>query len=148
MDKINLNSASAEQIDECIEGFGVERSRELVTYRDAHGGFHTWEEVDAAPGIDGVLLEKIKGAASIDTPSRPARSGEASIDLNTAGEQELEEILQIGPKRANRILAYRAEHGGIRNVEELDGIEGFDGALLERIRARTRSGGAAESGRS
>jgi DNA uptake protein ComE-like DNA-binding protein len=56
------------------------------------------------------------------------------IDINAASEEELVEVLQIDEATAARIAELRARQGGIRAAEDLAGLAGVDGALLQRVR--------------
>ena len=47
------------------------------------------------------------------------------VDLNRATQAELEALPGVGPKMAERILAYRAENGGFKSVDELDDVKGI-----------------------
>ena len=47
------------------------------------------------------------------------------VDLNKATQAELEVLPGVGPKMAERILAYRAENGGFKSVDELDEVKGI-----------------------
>ncbi len=49
----------------------------------------------------------------------------ASVDLNTATQAELESLPRIGPKLAERVLAYREAHGGFAQVSELIRVKGI-----------------------
>ena len=40
----------------------------------------------------------------------------------------------IGPVTAQKILDYRAEHGGFRSVDDLDAIPGIGPARIEQLR--------------
>lgn len=46
------------------------------------------------------------------------------VDLNTAGQTELEELPGVGPVMAGKILAWRTENGRFSRVEELQEIDG------------------------
>ncbi|HEY0715355.1 MAG TPA: helix-hairpin-helix domain-containing protein, partial [Polyangia bacterium] len=46
------------------------------------------------------------------------------------------EVLEIDEALADRIVAYRADQGGIRSLDDLADIEGVDARLLERMRER------------
>ena len=47
------------------------------------------------------------------------------VDLNKATQAELEVLPGVGPKMAERILAYRAENKSFRSVDELDEVKGI-----------------------
>jgi competence protein ComEA len=49
----------------------------------------------------------------------------AQVDLNTATATQLDSLPDIGPVTAERILAWRSEHGSFRRVEELQEVEGI-----------------------
>ena len=55
------------------------------------------------------------------------------INLNTAGEAELLALPGVGEVLAQRILAYRQEHGGFESVEELLNVEGIGEKRFEQI---------------
>lgn len=46
------------------------------------------------------------------------------VDLNTAGQAELEELPGVGPVMAGKILTWRTENGRFSRVEELQEIDG------------------------
>jgi DNA uptake protein ComE-like DNA-binding protein len=58
------------------------------------------------------------------------------IDVNAASEEELAEVLEIDEAVADRIVAHRADAGGIRSVDELAGLAGVDAAVLRRMREK------------
>ncbi|HZA32027.1 MAG TPA: ComEA family DNA-binding protein, partial [Propionibacteriaceae bacterium] len=47
------------------------------------------------------------------------------VDLNSATAAQLDSLPGVGPVTAERILAWRTEHGGFRRVEELQEVEGI-----------------------
>jgi competence protein ComEA len=82
------------------------------------------------------------GVASGAEAAGPAAASSAgagaplSLDLNTATEQQLEQLDGVGPATAAKIVAYRTQHGGIGSVDELDNVPGIGPAKLAAIRAQ------------
>ena len=56
------------------------------------------------------------------------------LDLNRATAEELVELPGIGPVLAERIVAFREEHGPFRSVEDLLQVSGIGEATLEALR--------------
>ncbi len=100
--------------------------------------FPTREEAERglyAPGSD---LSAGGGAAS---GSAGGQSGQAAllgdagkVDLNTATAQELCTLPGVGETRAAAIIAYRREHGGFSEPEELMQISGIGERSFEKMK--------------
>jgi competence protein ComEA len=58
-----------------------------------------------------------------------------TVDLNTADATALETLDGIGPALAQRILAYRAAHGGFRTVNDLQNVTGIGPKKFAAIKA-------------
>jgi competence protein ComEA len=56
-----------------------------------------------------------------------------SVDLNVAGESDLEALPGIGPALAARIIAYRDENGPFASIDELADVSGITPGLQEAI---------------
>lgn len=56
------------------------------------------------------------------------------VDLNKATQAQLEVLPGVGPKMAERILAYRAENGGFKSLDELDDVKGIGEKTLETLK--------------
>lgn len=57
-----------------------------------------------------------------------------SVNINTATQAELEALPGIGPKIAERIIAYRERRGGFRSIDELLNVKGIGPKKFERIK--------------
>ena len=74
--------------------------------------------------VGGIPLGKTEsGAASSNASVEYLRAN--PIDLNKATQAQLEVLPGVGPKMAERIIAYRAENGSFKSVDELDEVKGI-----------------------
>ena len=83
----------------------------------------------AAPLADGMQVlvpRRVPGAAGKTVGGR--------VSLSSATAAELDGLPGIGPVTAQKILDYRAEHGGFRSVDDLDAIPGIGPARIEQLR--------------
>ena len=55
------------------------------------------------------------------------------VNLNTAGQTELESLPQVGPVTAQSIISWRTEHGGFTSVDELLEVDGIGEVTLGKI---------------
>ena len=77
-------------------------------------------------------------------PSSDDREDGLLLDLNTATAQELELLPGIGPVLAQRIMDYRAQHGGFSSLEELEEVDGIGPARLQKLLPHLTIGGKKE----
>ena len=64
-EKINLNTADAETLA-YIPGIGPSKAQEIITMREANGGFKTMEELLSVRGIGDRTLEVIRQHGALD----------------------------------------------------------------------------------
>ncbi len=101
--------------------------------------------VAAAPGANAGVSAPSSGASSSNSgaampsgiPLAKTESGATSsnasteylranpVDLNKASQAQLEVLPGVGPKMAERILAYRTENGGFKSIDQLDDVKGI-----------------------
>jgi competence protein ComEA len=112
-----------------------------VAWRATHGPFRSLAGLDSVPGIGPALLAGI--APHLTLPAAPAVAksvrSHSTIDLNTATAAELDALPGIGPALAERVVAYRAEHGRFRTVDELARVPGIGPSLVSRVRGQARA---------
>ena len=85
----------------------------------------------------------LSGAAPPPAPGEPAPaganpggsgSGSSGVSLNSATAEELTELKGVGEVTAQAIVAYREEHGGFKDVEELLEVSGIGPAKLAQLK--------------
>ncbi|MBZ5516957.1 MAG: helix-hairpin-helix domain-containing protein [Acidobacteriia bacterium] len=62
------------------------------------------------------------------------------LDINRATAQDFAQLPEIGPKLAQRIVAYREKHGPFRRVEDVLVIRGIGPKKWRKIRPYLRVG--------
>ena len=62
------------------------------------------------------------------------QTGRGRPSLSSATLAELDALPGVGPVTAQKILDYRAAHGGFRSVDDLDAIPGIGPARIEQLR--------------
>lgn len=90
----------------------------------------------AAPLMDG---QKIPVPRKGEAARLPAAAGGGSpagtlININTASAAELEALPGIGPSLAQRIVAYREEHGPFRTIEDIKNVSGIGEGRFAQIK--------------
>jgi competence protein ComEA len=94
----------------------LEDGRQVLVPRRVGGGVAAGAAVSGGPG---------------DAPAQP-------IDLNTATLEQLDTLDGVGPATAQKILAYRTEHGGFGSVDELNQVPGIGDKRMAALRAHVR----------
>ncbi|HEV8621094.1 MAG TPA: helix-hairpin-helix domain-containing protein [Nitrospiraceae bacterium] len=64
----------------------------------------------------------------------PKRSHKGPLDLNRATEQDFDALPGIGPRLAERIMAYRQSVGAFHSLDGLRAVKGIGKKKFERIR--------------
>ncbi len=60
-----------------------------------------------------------------------------ALDINTASAEEFVKVKGIGEKKAERIIAYRDEHGKFSSVDELKNVKGIDNKIVNIIKSES-----------
>ena len=84
-----------------------------------------------------VLLWNVYASSRWATRPTTLEHGElqaSRLDLNRADRVQLMQLHGVGETLATRIEAYRDEHHGFRNVDELRQVQGIGPALIEKLR--------------
>jgi competence protein ComEA len=62
----------------------------------------------------------------------------ASIGLNTATAEQLDQLEGVGPATAEKILEWRRQHGGFSSVDDLKQVSGIGPKRFEALKDRIR----------
>ena len=97
----------------------------------------------AAKVVDAQQIVVPRRAAAGHGAGAPATTGAggasaAPVHLNTATAEQLDTLDGVGPATAQKILAYRTEHGGFASVDDLAQIPGIGPKRLEALRGQVQ----------
>ena len=68
--KLDLNTATAEDLAR-VSGVGARLAQQIVEARERLGGFRSWDDVDALPGVGARRMDSLREAAEL-RPTEPA----------------------------------------------------------------------------
>ena len=85
-----------------------------------------------------VVLLMVCFMSMMAAPAVTAATGK--ININTATAEELTELQKVGPKTAERIVAYREMNGPFKTVEDLVNVKGVGDKILELNKDRMTVG--------
>ena len=93
----------------------------------------------AAPLTDGTQIVVPKPGSTTNGDAGSSGTGSTSggttlININSAGETELEELPGVGPVTAAAIIDYRTQNGPFATVDDLIDVTGIGPSTLEQIR--------------
>ena len=94
--------------------------------------------VAAAVPLAPVGADMVLGAMDPPAVSAAGQSSQQSeqkpVDLNSANAEELQKVPGIGEALAQRIVAFRQEHGPFEKVDDLLNVRGIGATSLEKLR--------------
>lgn len=70
--QIDVNTATAQELDDALPGIGPSKAEAIVSYRNQHGAFNSLEDLDNVPGIGPKILKLIQNVVQFeDTAANP-----------------------------------------------------------------------------
>ena len=88
----------------------------------------------AAPLADGMQVVVPRRVPAAATAAGAAQAPAGRVSLGSATADQLDALPGVGPVTAQKIVDYRAKHGGFRSVDDLDAIPGIGPARVEQLR--------------
>lgn len=153
--RIDLNTATLDQI-ESLPGIGATKATAILKVREEIGGYKRVEDLDRVPGIGAKTVERLRPFVEVPgavdaTPTPDATppvlevaaapvttkiEKTGIVAINSAGVEDLQRLLGVGPKLADAIVADRVRRGKFRTVDDLARVKGIGPALLQKNRHR------------
>jgi competence protein ComEA len=90
----------------------------------------------AAPVSDGqqVVVPQRGAAVAAGAGAGAAAASTGPVSLNSATAEQLDTLPGVGPVTAEKIVAYRQQHGAFRSIDELDAISGIGPSRIANLR--------------
>jgi competence ComEA-like helix-hairpin-helix protein len=120
-----------------LAGAGVRYG--LAPHAAAPGDVELLTAADTTTHSSGSGLQRTARAAA--RLARPLVPGDR-IDVDRADVTEITRLPRVGPALAQRIVAWRAEHGPFGSLERLDSVPGVGPRLVEALRPFVTFSGA------
>ncbi len=143
--RIDLNRADRVQL-ELLPDIGPNLARNIEEYRRAKGSFRSVDELKNVSGIGDARLGTLRPWVYVENEeeapaparaesSRPDKGANLTrpVDVNRAGEEELQRLPGIGPTLARRIVEARRV-APFRSVDDLRRVRGIGVKTLEKLR--------------
>ena len=92
----------------------------------------------------GFFLGRNVNHTNVQHGNKPAATQSADgskLNINTATVAQLRSLPGVGPVLADRIAAYRQEHGAFTSTEQLLLVEGIGETLLDSLKDHITTGG-------
>lgn len=87
-----------------------------------------------------LILSLALPLAAAGSPKAKEKAPVRPVNLNTATQTELMQLPHIGARTAERILAFRKEHGGFQRPEELMNVKGVGEKSFARLKPHLLAG--------
>ena len=80
------------------------------------------------------LAALVADGQQVVVPSHAASAADVPVSLGSATPEQLETLDGVGPATAQKIVAYRTEHGGFRSVDDLANVPGIGPKKLAALK--------------
>jgi competence protein ComEA len=123
---VDINTADSTQLDE-VKGIGGTFALRILKYRERLGGFYKKEQLLEVYGLDTNKYVEIKDQIKIG--NAPLKT----ININTAGFNDLKRSPYLSFKQINAIIQYRRQHGNYMGVSDLKKVILLNQQVIDKI---------------
>ncbi len=109
----DLNHADTMQLLR-VYGIGPVLAGRILRYRQALGGFLSWQQLYGVYGLDSAVIQRMQQKFFIDTAFVPRK-----ININKATFQELAAHPLISNRLARAVVTYRHQHGSFTSPDDI-----------------------------
>jgi len=131
-DVINMAQGLQVQADEQQVNLAAKVADQQVIYVPAKGESHTSTPAQSVPAASTATTAVTSSSAS----SASSASSNEPINLNQADVATLQHLSGVGQKKAEKIVAYRQQHGDFKSVDELKKVPGFGDKTVAKYKDR------------
>ena len=124
---IDLNEADSLALT-TVRGIGPSFASRIIKYRNRLGGFVSINQLKEVYGIDSIKYVQISPQLKI------ASSIIKQININTSTFDDLKNFPYLTYKQMNAIIAYRKQHGPLKDFETLQQIQLLDQVAWKRLK--------------
>jgi competence protein ComEA len=83
-------------------------------------------------GVD--IVKDSAGALAEESAKTETANKDGRIDINSAGQAELENLPNVGPSTAKAIISYREKNGGFKSIQDIMKITGIKQKTFDKIK--------------
>ncbi|CAN5445274.1 helix-hairpin-helix domain-containing protein [soil metagenome] len=127
LENFDINEADTTQL-KLIRGIGSAFSKRIINYRNSLGGFISIDQLSEVYGLQDEALQNILALAKVADDFLPRK-----IRINHATSKELASHPYINFQLANRLVAYREQHGHFNEADRFTEIKELDKESLVKI---------------
>ena len=128
---MDINAASPADLM-MLKGIGAKTAEKILAHRDALKGYTRLSQITEVKGIGEKTFQRIACVFMVpkEGPQRcvtgaGSAGGGPKVNINLADAAALTGLAGIGKKKAEKIVAYRAENGWFSTAEDVQGVKGI-----------------------
>ena len=128
---------SGERVDDAVRMAGGATSRADLSGVNLAAKVEDGRQVIVPPRGQGAT--SVAAAAGVGAGGGAGGRPGVPLNLNTATAEQLDQLDGVGPVTAQKIVAYRQQHGGFRSVSELDQVPGIGPKRMAALKDHLRT---------